>query len=237
MTSYGVYLSAKDDSEGFRLPVNPEQINVQRSGDGETFKISKLGTVNVPKSPELKTYDIEAFFPAQETHYSETDFKEPQYYIDYIEAWQEAEEPIRLIYVNGSFSINQKVTIEDFEFSESYGTADVDYTLDLQAYVDFSPKLLKLEKPKKEVSSTKGEKAPAKAVVKKTPERQTVKKVPQTYSLVKGDSLWKVAQKYTGKGNNFPALAKLNGIKPSQYKKLPIGLKLKIPPEWDTKKK
>lgn len=232
MDECGVYLSAKNDSEGFRLPINPEQINVKRAGDGETFKISKLGTVNVPKAPELQKFDLEAFFPAHETHYSEVDFLEPQSYIDKLNKWIEAEEPIRYIYVNGSFSINEKVTIENFEYSESYGTEDVDYTLELLKYVDFGPKQLKVEKPK----PTTAGKTPPKVTAPKAPPRQTEKVVPQTYSLIKGDSLWKVAQKYTKSGSNYPALAKLNNIKPSQYRKLPIGLKLKIPPEWSKKK-
>ncbi|WJY27481.1 LysM peptidoglycan-binding domain-containing protein [Sporosarcina trichiuri] len=230
--SYGIYLSAKNDKEGFRLPINPEEVRVTRSGDGETFKIARLGSVNVPKAPDLQEFEFESYFPAEPTHYSETDFLPPQYYIDKLNSWLDAREPIRYIYVNGSFSINEKVTIEDFEYSESYGTADVDFSIELKRYVDFGPKQLKIEKPKTPTAAKK----PAKATSSKKPARQTQKVVPQTYVLVKGDSLWKVAQKYTGKGNNYPALAKLNNIKPSQYRRLPIGLKLKIPPEWTKKK-
>lgn len=230
---YGIYLSAADDSEGFRLPVNPEIVPVKSAGDGETYKIAKLGTVNVPKDAELKEFTIETFFPAQAYHFLETDFMEPQFYIDKIEKWQAAKKPIRYIYVNGSFSINELVSIENFEHSESYGTADVDFKLDLLKFVPFGPKLLKIEKPKV------GEKAqPSKqkaATVKKTPPRETEKVVPQTYSLIKGDSLWKVSQKYTGNGNNYRELQKLNGIKDSELRKLPIGLKLKIPPSWTIK--
>ncbi len=226
MTSAGVYLSANGDTEGFRLPINPEQINVKRAGDGEKFKIAKLGSVNVPKAPDLQEFELESFFPAHETHYSEVDFQEPQSYIDKLNRWQESKDPIRYIYVNGSFSINEMVTIENFEYSESYGTEDVDYSLELMKYVDFGPKKLIIEKPKPD------KKAPPKVTAQKKPSRQTKKPIPQTYSLVKGDSLWKVTQKYTGKGANYKKLQSLNGIKDSQIRKLPIGLKLKIPSEW-----
>lgn len=232
MAECAVYLSAKNGSEGFRFPINPEEINVKRGGDGEKFKISKLGAVNVPKAPELQEFELESFFPAQPTHYSEVDFQTPQSYIDKLNRWQEAKEPIRYIYVNGSFSINEKVTIESFEYSESFGTQDVDYTLELMKYVDFGPKQLKIEKPK----PAAGGKTPPVVTASKKPARETTKVIPQTYTLVKGDSLWKVSQKYTSNGNDFPVLAKLNSIKPSQYRKLPIGLKLKIPPEWSKKK-
>lgn len=237
---YGIYLSANGDSEGFRLPVNPETLPVSASGDGETYKIAKLGSVNVPKDVDLKEFTIATFFPNQAYHFIEADFQKPQFYIDKIEKWQAEKKPIRFIYVNGAFTINEQVTIEDFIYSESYGTSDVDFQLDLLKYVPFGPKLLKIEKPKEPVKASpvkkkEPAKAPVKATVKKTPPRETKKAVPQTYSLVRGDSLWKVAQKYTGKGNNFGELAKLNGVKESDYRRLPIGLKLKIPPSWTKK--
>ncbi|MBG9657815.1 LysM peptidoglycan-binding domain-containing protein [Cytobacillus firmus] len=231
----GIYFSVKNDTEGFRLPVNPATVNVKNAGDGESFKIAKLGSVNVPKDVELKEFDIESFFPAQPYHFLETDFREPTFYIEKLEKWMADKEPVRYIYVDGSFAINELVTIESFEYDESFGTADVNYTLALKKYVPFAPKKLKVAKPKPpetQTAQTTQKPAQKPAVKKETPPPQNKKTVPQTYSLVKGDSLWKVAQKYTGNGNNYPELAKLNGIKPSQYRKLPIGLKLKIPPSW-----
>ncbi|MES1046301.1 LysM peptidoglycan-binding domain-containing protein [Bacillus sp. Gen3] len=228
----GIYLSVKNDTEGFRLPVNPETVNVKNKGDGESFKIAKLGSVNVPKDVELKEFDLESFFPAQKYHFLETDFREPSFYTEKLEKWMNDKEPVRYIYVDGSFIINELVTIESFEYDESYGTADVNFTLALKKFVPFGPKKLKVAKPKTTTASSK--KKPA-AVKKKAPATQNKRTVPQTYSLVKGDSLWKVAQKYTGNGNNYSELAKLNNIQPSQYRKLSIGLKLKIPPSWTKK--
>lgn len=231
----GIYFSVKNDSEGFRLPVNPEIVNAKNEGSGETFKIAKLGSVNVPKDVELKEFDLECFFPSQDYHFLETDFQEPSFYIEKLEKWMTDKEPVRYIYVNGSFTINELVTIETFVYDESYGSADVNYTLALKKYVPFAPKKMKVAKPKPQagVPTTAATQKPA--VKKSAPAPQNKKTVPQTYSLVKGDSLWKVAQKYTGNGNNYPELAKLNNIKPSQYRKLAIGLKLKIPPAWTKK--
>nr|WP_236930856.1 hypothetical protein [Geobacillus sp. JS12] len=41
-----------------------------------------------------------------------------------------------------------------------------------------------------------------------------------------------MAQYYTGSGHRYRELQKLNGIKDSQLRRLPIGLVLKIPPDW-----
>lgn len=216
-----IYFAA-NDQDMFRLPVNPEKVSVKTEGDGEEFTIAKLGRVNIPKDKKLSSFSLESFFPAQPTHYSETVFKEPKYYIDLLEKWMRNKQPIRYIYVNGSFTINELVTIERFEYDESFGSEDVNFSLELKTYVPFAPK--KMQVVKKQTSS---------AVVKKNaPIRQNTKPKPTTYTLKAGGNLWKVAKYYTGNGNRYPELQKLNGIKDSQLRKLPIGLVLKIPTDW-----
>lgn len=217
---HGIYFSL-NDNEGFRLPINPEEVNVQIEGDSEEFTISKLGNVSVPKDVKLNSYRLESYFPLHPTHLSVTPYKPPVYYKNLLVKWQRNKEHIRYIYTNGSFGINVLVTIESFEYKESDASGDVYFTLGLKKYVPFAPRKMKVVKT-----------ASTKVVKKTTPPRQNPKPKYKTYSLKKGDSLWKVARNYTGKGSNYPALAKLNNIKPSQYRKLPIGLKLKIPPAW-----
>ncbi len=53
-------------------------------------------------------------------------------YIDQITKWMAEETVIRFIYVGGSFSINDLVTIESFEAKDQFGTADVDYSISLK---------------------------------------------------------------------------------------------------------
>ncbi|MEK5487908.1 LysM peptidoglycan-binding domain-containing protein [Lysinibacillus sp. FSL M8-0355] len=230
----GIYLSANNDKEGFRIPVNPPELPFKNTADGEEFTIAKKGTVNVPKPMKLTEFAFSSFFPANDTHYAETQFKEPKKYIDQINMWMAKETVIRFIYVGGSFSINEQVTIESFEVKDQYGTADVDYTISFKKYVPFGFKKMEVVK-KSTTKKGKATKQPAKVAKKEAP-RDNPKPVPQTYSLVKGDSLWKIAQKYTGNGANYKSLQSLNGIKDSELRKLPIGLKVKIPPEWTAKK-
>lgn len=220
----GIYLSAKNDSEGFRLPVNPSAVEVHGGGSGEEYAISGLGAVNVPGYEELDVYPIESYFPLHPTHLSSVDHVDPQTYIDHLNKWKKEKLPVRYIYVDGSFTINELTTIEQFEYKESDGSGDVDFTLSLKKYVPFAPKKMQIVK---KATATK----PAKVVKKKVPPRQNVKAEVKTYSLVKGDSLWKIAQRFLGSGTRFREIANLNGIKDSQFRRLPIGLKVKIPPK------
>lgn len=234
-TSVGIYLGKRDNSENFRVPVAPETLAIERDGDGEEFTISKTGQVNIPKPAKLKTFSIESFFPAMPTHYSDTEFMEPSSYISKIEKWQDSKEVLRFIFVNGSFDVNELVTIEKFSYAQSYGSQDVTFKLDFKKCVPFEPKKMQVIKaanvPAKSTAKSN------QAVKQTTPKRETEKPKPQTYSLVKGDSLWKVAQKYTGNGSSYGELQKLNGIKDSDLRRLPIGLTLKIPTSWTEKKK
>ena len=65
---------------------------------------------------------------------------------------------------------------------------------------------------------------------KKVPKKKKPEKTSQRIHYLKaGECLWSVARKYYGNGAQYPKIANANGISPSQYRRLPIGLKLIIP--------
>lgn len=69
-----------------------------------------------------------------------------------------------------------------------------------------------------------------KKVPKGTQPAKKPKKTSQRIHYLKaGECLWSVARKYYGNGAQYPKIANANGISPSQYRRLPIGLKLIIP--------
>lgn len=227
--SVGLYLS--NDLGELRFPIAPEKISVGTESDGEEYSIAELGVVNVPKPAFLDVIEYESYFPAEPSRYDDAPFRAPQDLIDLIVSMEKEKDgtkrPVRFIFVNGSFTINDLFTIEQFNYEQSFGIADVDFTIRLKQHVPFEPKQMKVVNPPNNSETTK-------VAENKAPERKQ-EPTPTTYSLIKGDSLWKVAQKYTGNGNNYPELAKLNGIKESDYRRLPIGLKLKIPTSWTEK--
>lgn len=81
---------------------------------------------------------------------------------------------------------------------------------------------------KKTSTSTVDKKVPKKK--KGTQPAKKPKKTSQRIHYLKaGECLWSVARKYYGNGAQYPKIANANGISPSQYRRLPIGLKLIIP--------
>ncbi|MEG0260760.1 MAG: LysM peptidoglycan-binding domain-containing protein [Lysinibacillus sp.] len=226
--STGIYISADNGKDGFRFPINPPELPFPKEADSEEYTIAGTGVISVPKPMKLEVFSFESYFPAMPTHYSETDFIAPNFYVAKINKWMKERAILRFIYVDGSFSINEQVKVESFEPLVQYGTDDISYSISFKKHVPFGFKKMKIVTP----SSDKDKKV----VAQETPKRETSKPVPQTYTLVKGDCLWKIAQKYTGKGTNYKELQSLNGIKDSQLRKLPIGLKVKLPTSWTVKK-
>ncbi len=64
---------------------------------------------------------------------------------------------------------------------------------------------------------------PAKAETAETPKKETTY---PTYTVKKGDSLWKIAKKLLGSGNKYPQIQKANGLSGNLIR---VGQKLKIP--------
>lgn len=99
-------------------------------------------------------------------------------------------------------NINMQATIETFNYSEQDGTGDVYYTIELKQYR--KPSMIS---PAKKVNknSTK---------IKMGNTRRTKKPVKTTtYTIKSGDSLYSIAKKITGDGNNCYAIANQNNIK------------------------
>lgn len=226
---YGIWLSYNNQEEGFELPVLPSEIGITRSGDGADYEVYGLGKINAIKSAELAEIKIESVFLAGNAYgplrqrvpfvTSDRTF-DPRYYIAHIQSWQKKKRPIRFVYVGSTIDINLAVSIESFKWKEVAGSpGTIEYTLELKEYRFYAPR--KVEVKKASSGTTTAQKKPA--------SRASDKETPKTYSVISGDSLWKIAQKTLGKGDRWREIQKLNGLTDAQAKNLKIGQKLKIP--------
>src|SRR5690606_12534442 len=98
MPDYGIYLSVDDGAQGFRLPVNPPEIEVEIPGQGKTYRIVKLGEINMIQTPSLSEISFESFFPAQRYPFVVgEELFEPSRYVEMIDEWRSQKKIIRLI--------------------------------------------------------------------------------------------------------------------------------------------
>lgn len=221
MTNYGIWLSFNNQEEGFQLPENPSSIEIKDAVSNKTYNISGLGEINVLQDPSLTDFTFEGIFPSQQNPFVIAKRAlEPKIYKDYLRKWMATKQPIRFIFTGSSFSIDTLASIEAFEWKEVGGAVgDIEYKLSLKKYVHYAAQKVK-------VVSKVANKAVAN---KKTSPRPDERAPVKTYKLVKGDSLWKIAEKFLGSGSRYKEIQKLNNIKDSQLRKLPIGLEVKLP--------
>lgn len=218
MSEVAIWLSYNNEQEKFRLPVNPGTIEYATSGNGSKHEVISLGEINVIRHPGLCDISFESFFPGQRYPFLTTDdVWEPGQYVDTILRWMKTLRPIRFKLFGPAYDINTPVSIEDFQWREDAGSpGDIHYKIKLREYVFHAPRKVKQD--------------PADGKVRKeAPARPNDRQPPATYTLVPGDSLWKVAQKLLGDGNRWREIQRLNRIPDAQLKKLPVGMVIRIP--------
>ncbi|RRJ62717.1 LysM peptidoglycan-binding domain-containing protein [Paenibacillus oralis] len=218
---YGVELSFNNRAEVLKLPINPSEIKVSESGQGSSYDVAGLGQINVIKDRGLTEYSFSGLFPAQWYKFVTTDdLLHPVEYIKMIEKWMTTKRPIRFIFTSDTYDINTPASIESFTWKEVAGSGgDIEYDIQLKKYVFYAAQKITRE-------TTNG----GSQVQKKTAKtRPNDKQQPKTYTMVAGDSLWKVAQTKLGNGALWKEIQKLNGIKDSDLKRLPVGKVLKLP--------
>jgi hypothetical protein len=212
---HNIWLSYGNQKQNLHLPVNPPEIKLGDAAGGKTYEVSGLGEINVIQSPKLTNISFDSFFPAEEYPFlASKTWIDPVFYIMVIKEWLERKQPIRFIYTGPTFDINLPMSIEKFEWKEAAGSGDIEYSISLKEFAFYGARPVIIKNDKASV---------------KPQARPTDKTTPKTYKLIAGDSLIKVARVQLGNEGRWKEIQKLNGIKDSQLKKLPIGMLLKLP--------
>lgn len=248
MEEYGIFLSFNNQEDLFRLPVNPETLEIKESGEGKSYSIIDLGEINAIAYPKLTEISIESIFPAQRYPFvlvPEDKLLTPFEYVELIKKWMLSRRPIRFVFIGVVIPEIEKEEqkkkaqnwLEESKFSEDHSFIS-NTAINMAASIEgFTWKLsagtsgdieytLSLKKyvfyQAVAVKVVNGE---AKAEQKRASE----KKAPATYTLKAGDNLWSIAQKILGDGSKYKTIQKLNGIPDSELKKLPVGKVIKLP--------
>lgn len=218
--NYGIELSFNGQTEVIQIPVMPDALEVDKGSNNKTYDVVGLGEVNVIKSPKLMGFSFSSFFPAQRYPFVITSkLLAPSEYVNTIKEWMTARQPIQFKYVSDSYDINTLASIEGFDWKEVAGSSgDIEYSLELKEYVPYTAKTAEIEQS-----------ASGATQVTQPPNRPNEQQSPKSYTLVAGDTLWSVAQRFLGNGARWPELQKLNGITDAQIKRLQIGQVINLP--------
>ncbi|WP_244933652.1 LysM peptidoglycan-binding domain-containing protein [Neobacillus mesonae] len=170
-----------------QLPVNPESITVDSPFGYEDITVPKLGEFTVINERMPRTFSLESFFPRDyNAVYCEyTKIPKPADAVAKIEKFRSNKKPVKLS-ITGT-KVNFAVTIREFEYEpERAGNpGDIYFSMSLKEYKTSNISMIK----KKKASASKKRPTSSKSGTQKT------------YTVVKGDSLWKIAAKKSVYGN------------------------------------
>ena len=137
---YSIYLTF--GKKKIRIPVNPEELEIQYPTGHKTYDVLGIGQVVVPKRPSLKTVSWEGFFPGNTSApYVNSGAREPGYYVRWFEKAIRGKWRCRLIITRSElYDTNMSCVVSDFQTKEGGGEPeDVYYSVQLTEYRSYAP--------------------------------------------------------------------------------------------------
>ena len=209
----------KTNDKSFRFPVLPSSITIGSNKLIESSIIVNMGEVAIFGGNSLKTTQISSFFPSIDyTFCAYSGFPKPYECVKIIEDWRKAGQQVRFIVTDTD--INMLMLIESFEYGESAGSRDVEFSISLREYKPITIKTIPTNT------------APSTPTTNPRPENKPTTNQQKIHKVKKGDCLWDIAQKYYGKGSRYPEIKKANQTKYPKLKKsnvIYVGWELIIP--------
>jgi hypothetical protein len=189
-----IYISEKNGKRSINIPILPEKIVFESGGSVRAeYEIMDKGPVEVHTGSGLRTYTRESELPGQHRKNDSLirgKWIDPAYYINILEEWRQKGTLLCLM-VTG-YPINVDVILDDYKAVHCGAFGDISYEIKFIESRDITVQL---------VTPTEN-----------PPKRQDATATTETtsYTVVKGDNLWKIAQNKLGKGSRHTEIYNLN---------------------------
>lgn len=190
-----IYLTETGNSNTrFTFPSLPERIGINGSAIYQSFDIINIGSVKVPKGTDTGTisWDGTFFGAKKKKEVIIRSWKSPKECRNILERWRDNGTILRLLVTDTN--INYDVTIENFDGDESGAFGNFEYSISFIRHRELK------------VYTTDELKITAYVVARPAPPPANG----GTYTVVSGDSLWRIAQNKLGGGTRWPEIYNLN---------------------------
>lgn len=198
----------KTDKKSVRLPVLPSEIMLNGSSIISSVNVLNKGEVTIYAGNNTQDGEISSFFPNKDYSFNEyNDVPHPFELATQLRTWKDIGQVVRLVITP---NINFRVRITHFEYGEKDGTGDIYYTLKWKEVRNVTIKKLNSNTN----NNTTNNEKPNNTTTDKQEENKQ-----KTYIVKKGDCLLDIAQKYYGKGSEYPKIKNANTSKYPSLKK------------------
>lgn len=127
------WLGFNNFTERLQLPVNPPEYKVKTGNNVRIVSLANSGELALLGKGRLAEIELSSFFPVQLAPYCEyQDIPEPYEAVTQILRWKDSGKPVQFVITETP--VNLLCVIEDFEYGETGGTRDVEFTLGLKEY-------------------------------------------------------------------------------------------------------
>lgn len=197
------------------FPVTPEKISIKINGNNKTVNLINEGEINILKKAGLTDIEFEAEIPQVKHPYAvyKNGFKEAGYFFDIFEGLKTGKKTFQFIVCRKTpvgkklLNTNMKVSLEDYKISEDAKNGfDFKVKFNLKQYRDYGTKTVNIK-----IAASKPK---ASAEPKRETNNSPAPAAAQTYTVVRGDCLWKIAKRFYGSGAKYTVIynAKVKGI-------------------------
>lgn len=179
-----------------QLPVNPASVSVSSPYGFEDVNVARLGEITIFGERGQREISFETFFPRNYnvTYCEYTRVPAPATAVATIEKMRASRKPIRFNITGTKVSYN--VTIREFEIEPERAASpgDIYFSMTLKEYREVTVKKIDAKKKTSSKQRPSSSKAPK----------------PKTYTVKRGDNLWKIAKRYYGSGSKWPKIYNAN---------------------------
>ncbi|NLK38383.1 MAG: LysM peptidoglycan-binding domain-containing protein [Epulopiscium sp.] len=192
------------------LPVAPKKITMKINNNNKTMELINGSEINFLRTQGLTEFNFEFLIPHTKYPFAvyPDGFQPPEFYLELLETLKMEKKPFSFSVLrtmpNGKaiFNNSKLVSLEDYTITEDAGEGfDLVASVKLKQYQEVIT-----------LKNTVVQLAGNTVVVKEEKTRPTDKKAPSTYTVKKGDTLWKICKSQLGDGSKYSEIAKLNGI-------------------------